>query len=525
MRAKLVTGSATVAVLAATGLALAQTEPPKTDVPSSDVLFERLHSGELLEQFVAQRITPLRAADSDGDGLDREDVEFAARRRQAEMRANQISQALRHDLDGDFQVTRSELERTATGDEQYRGRSVDNMLERFDSNGDDVISLKEAAEAADGRPDDQLEALLELDPSGDGVLTADELRKLAEQAFASVDRDGDGRVSPGEFSAVADRVRRVQLARSAPVCDLPSLPDNAQLLVYGGYEGDAISTASIGGLDQETNLIEVAIEPGSTPLYLVLTSYESMLWQLSGATDRIAHVVVSSSASAREWRGDNKPKREGDAVPPPIVAGTGWAVRRQVSAAGVSGVPARKVTIANSGCPPYFSSVEANKAVPAVATLRRSLGREPDVIIGSYSVQRVSLPSGRLTRASSESAKPPRGFDPEMWTEAVRYWPGGLVSVDPRRVVARARVEPYEVLPSQMGLAQLIGSGAIQRAPERKLRIVRPIAHMPPSMGGAHSVTLVVAKGVPMPPGDPVHSCIISEEDGTSHGAACPRRE
>jgi hypothetical protein len=110
-----------------------------------------------------------------------------------------------------------------------------------------------------------------------------------------------------------------------------------------------------------------------------------------------------------------------------------------------------------------------------------------------------------------------------MWQEAVRYWPGGLVTVDSRHVVARTRVERYQVLPSQMGLAQWIGAGAIEALANDKFRIVRPIPHMPPSMGGAHSVTLVLAKGIPLPPGDPVHSCVLSEETGEAlrPGARC----
>ena len=64
-----------------------------------------------------------------------------------------------------------------------------------------------------------------------------------------------------------------------------------------------------------------------------------------------------------------------------------------------------------------------------------------------------------------------------------------------------------------MGLAQLLGAGAIVRVGTgNAFKIVRPIPHLPPSMGGAHSVTLILAAGVKLPPGDPVHSCIISEE-------------
>lgn len=131
------------------------------------------------------------------------------------------------------------------------------------------------------------------------------------------------------------------------------------------------------------------------------------------------------------------------------------------------------------------------------------------------------LPSARMTKAERDSAPLPRGFDATVWREAARFWPGGLVAVDPRHVVAKARVEPYEVLPSQMGLAQLVGTGAVQHLSGDRFRIVRPIAHMPPSMGDAHSVTLIVARGVPVPPGDPGHSCVVREDGGTAMGVRC----
>lgn len=114
-----------------------------------------------------------------------------------------------------------------------------------------------------------------------------------------------------------------------------------------------------------------------------------------------------------------------------------------------------------------------------------------------------------------------------MWREALRYWPRGLVRVNPKKVVAAAPVAPYLVLPSQMGLAQLVGSGDIQVQRDRyaTYRVRRPIPHMPPSMGGAHSVTLSFDPGVPVPQGDPVHSCIVDTANGTKRGAACERGE
>ncbi len=454
---------------------------------SPDVLIERLNQGAVVEQYVAQVVGTLRAADSLADGLDSQDVARTREHEQAEARASAIGQSLRHDLDGDFMVTRAEVKRAVRGDESYRDRQVEAQFTRLDADGDGIITLTESASTERGSYQyRQLEALVALDPERNGRLTAAELQQAAQRTFASVDTDGDGKISNEEFEIIAERVREIQIERNAPVCDWPRVSSDANLLVYGAYEGDSVSSSVIGGPDVETNLTDVVIEAGTTPLYIILTNYGSMTWRFSGATGRVARVVAPG-------------------------------------ASGVVGLPARKVTIAKDGCLPSFYKTEGGEAKRALAIVRRSLERKPDVVFASYTAQRISLPSGAIIRAEPETATLPRGFDPTMWAEATRYWPGGLAIVDPKNVIAKQRVMRYEVLPSQMGLSQLIGSGAVERLANSKFRIVRPIAHLPPSMGGAHSVVLVLADGVPMPPGDPVHSCILSEKTGKPlrPGARC----
>ncbi len=479
----------------AIGLAIAQTGGnANVGVPAP--LIDGLRQGAFVEQYVAQTVSRLRSADPDGDGLDRGDIDYARTKNAAHQRASTIQQVLGLDFDGDFKVTRAEIEYDRRGDRELRAERVNSTLERYDLNRDGVITLQEAAMSGPKhRSDDRLDPLLALDPNGDGRLTATELTALAQRSFESVDRDGDGQISKEEYARVAEGLRELQFVRDAAVCKLPPVADGARLIAYGGYEGDAISSAAVGGPDKETGLIDVAIEPGSEPLYLFLSSFESTVWRFSGATGRVANVVVSS----------------------PSGSATG------VSAAGVVGIPAGKVAVADAGCLGYFYQVDGGEVKRTMASLRASLKRSPDAVFGAYSAQRVSLPSGQITRAERGKAPLPKGFDAGTWPDAARFWPGGLVQIDPNTVVAKAGVERYKVLPSQMGISQLVGSGAIVRDGQGRFRLVRPIAHMPPSMGGAHSVTLIIAKGVPVPPGSPGHSCIISEASGEKMGPLCQR--
>lgn len=480
--------------VAGAGIASVLESPHDTGpAKATDVLLEQIRPGIFLEQYVAQLVGELRQADRKGDGLDATDIRLARDINGAQMRANVVSEVLRQDLDGNMEVTREEIEQATRRSDVRFSLEIERQLGRFDSNGDGKITIAEALAARrERRPSDRLEALLALDPSGDGRITARELRSLAEKTFTGVDSDNDDKISEDEYRRIASRVQAAQTARTAPVCGLPEVPRGAKVVVFGTYEADAISSAVIGSQDEETNLFDVLIEPGSEPLYLVLTSYESMVWRVKGATGRVAKVYVSSLQDA----------------------GNG------LSASGVMGLPATKVTIGEPNCPRYFSKLGSESA-GAAATVSRTVGREPDGIFATYSAQRISLPSGQTFKARAGSTPLPRGFDAQMWNDALRYWEAGLVQIDHRQIVTKARAEPYKVYPSQIGLAQLLGSGAIERQANGSFRVVRPIPHMPPSMGGAHSVKMTVAKGVPLPPGDPVHTCVTMEDAGEALGPTC----
>jgi hypothetical protein len=467
--------------------------PPNLEARAiPDVLLAQIRTGSTIERYVADIVGKLRAADPGGDGLDRADLDLRRQRDAAAMRASQVTEVLRYDLDGDFIVTRGELERGFQGQDDYRERGIARLLERYDTDGNGAITLKEAAADPRMRQSDPAPAaLLALDPDGNGKLTADELGPMAEHAFRLVDRDGDGVISQDEDAAIAEQRDLARWLSGHPACPLPDVPTGARTVAYGAYEGDAISSAAVGGANQETNLTDVVIEPGREPLYLFLSSYESMVWRVKGDTGRVARVVVHA------WQG---------AEPP--------AGSAAISASGVTGIPAANVTVVDHDCFEYFDRPGAEQSDRSLALIERALGRKPDAVFGSYSAQSVALPSGTVVHAEREAALLPKGFDPRVWQDATRYWEAGLVAVDPKAVVARAKVEAYKVLPSQMGLAQLVGSGAAEYLSGDQFRIVKPIPHLPPRMTGAHLATLILAKGVPLPPGDPGHSCIVSEETG-----------
>jgi hypothetical protein len=271
-------------------------------------------------------------------------------------------------------------------------------------------------------------------------------------------------------------------------CDMPAATADDRVVVFGAYEGDAIATATVSGQDEPTRTVRVVVESGASPLYVVLSGFRSIIWRFEGATARVRQVVLVG-----------------------------------VRSAGVTGVAADTVTdltqwvsmMPDAKCFTPFWDVQSPEGVAARATVERSLGRAVDVTAASYAVGTVMLPSA-TAEPSPSPVTPPPGLDPGLFQLATLFNPGGVVAVEATAVVPAA--EPYVVLPEAFGLAQLVGSGDLEVRGETFffpiLYIVHPIPRFPAGLYGSESVAFILGTGVPMPPGDPGHSCVMSEETG-----------
>lgn len=470
--------------------------------PISEALLDRLRQGTSREGFVAAVMRPLRDLDEDQDGLDRLDVERQTNVREARQRASAGSAFLRLDFDGDLRVSRAEIERYSPGGPERAANVARLTMERYDTDRDGVATLQEALASDVTRPrrrDAIGEYLLELDPNGDDRLTADELRGIATSAFDAFDLDRNGVISHEESVAIrterrlAEEIRRRREAGCA--FQLPSA--DALFVAYAPYGGQAISSAYIGDESIETTIIDVQIEPGRRPIYLLLTTHKSVIWRFSGAIDRVERVVVASYASKyRHGSGETA----------------------QTSASGVIGLPAANVRIANRDCIPDFDEKDEIAAGVPQEALRALLGRAPDVIGKENPIRDVVFPSIDSSRFDHSEPPPvPEGFDPVVWQEAARFYPGGLERIDPASVIAAEPVVPYEVYPNQVGLAQLVGSGHLSYSGEGhgqgKFIVLRTFPHFLASMGGAHSAIFVLPEGIEQPRGSVGHGCILNEED------------
>jgi hypothetical protein len=278
-------------------------------------------------------------------------------------------------------------------------------------------------------------------------------------------------------------------------CSMPSARD-ALVVVFGVYEGQALSTVALGSRDEVTGVLDVVIERGDRPLYIVLSAYAGTIWRFSGDVDRVQRVVLVAGRSADPQ---------------------GWS-----PLAGVVGLPADVVATADpERCFTYAYDPGSLKAAQVSAIVRRAVGKDPDVFGGYYDLAAVRLPSGKGAQTPrSARVPPPTGYDADLWREMLRFNPAGLVAIDPDAVVSAARVQPYDVLPQQAGLSQLVGSGDLLKVSDG-LKVVRRIARFPAGLSGAHSTAFLIARGVPLPAGHPGHSAVIMESTGRPPEVAC----
>ena len=290
---------------------------------------------------------------------------------------------------------------------------------------------------------------------------------------------------------VVDAVLARCWTAARPQHTLPTASADEQVILFGANGGDAVSRTTIAGQDEETTTAEVVIEPGDTPLYVLLTSYAQVIWRFEGAVSRVSHVVLLGSA-----------------------------------AGGVTGIAAERVadlTSTSGDLSESFYVSDSPEARRLRSAVEDALVRPIDAVAGSYSVGILTLPSTTVAEHEVDFYNAPTGFDFGLYLYGSFFHPGGVVDIDPSGVVSSVPAERYEVLPEIFGLAQLVATGALEARGEY-FYIARPIARFPAALSGVHSEQFVLGTGVPMPPGSPGASCVVSEETGLplNDATLCP---
>lgn len=294
---------------------------------------------------------------------------------------------------------------------------------------------------------------------------------------------GRGRFGFDEVRIEPDGVAETAIREAARnSCGLPTPKMADHLVTLGVYEGQAISSLSLAGLDGVTSSAILDIESGEEPLYLVVNSYDSLLWRLQGNTERVAHLAVIGPT-------------------------------RDVSvASGVVGIPANKVSFhAKRDCVPYSYEVDSASFRQGNALLALWTGRAPTATLGVYDLNAMSIPSGATAEVEAPMGIAPE-WDSAIVEEALRFTPAGVYVGDADTVVTDATVTKLKTLPQQFGLAQLLASGKLVRDGQ-SFRVTATMRY-PAGLAGAHSVDFIIEPGVPEPTGNPGHSRVVRLEGG-----------
>ena len=523
-------------VLGAAEISRLDRDPPR--------IFRGLFGADLTVTTVIERARMLFArSDADGTGqLNAADGRFADQVAKAIVRAGAQMNIFQYDLDGDGVVTEAELrsilafERRIKGpraalvgttDEDFENRIRTLMAFDLDHDGRATFSeiLSAARKAVDGTGQvGGLEAvmieLVEYAGTSEGI-SEKTFVELVEERAREIDADGDGRLTNAEIDAstlrraerikaidaerrrVADEEqRRRTAAREVPACQWQRPSPEAAFLLVSVSESQALSSATLETQSLEVDAATVVVEPGTTPVSLVLLSEKPIIWRFTGAVERIERAVVISAVVFDAQATD--------------------------TIAGVSGLPADRVTFAPR-CVHAFTVAPSIEASKVVGNIRAGTDREP-VVVATHTMTTVKVPGGDfdvLPRegASSVSVRDSsqsfaifggRLFDVTDATLAQKVrWahPAGVLAIDPKTVVASRPVSAYEILPGSTGVAQLVASGALARNASGEY-LIRQKIRLPGAMVGSRAERFLLLKGVPVPDGDPGDACVFSEETG-----------
>ena len=343
-----------------------------------------------------------------------------------------------------------------------------------------------------GTPGQQLLALA---PDGK-ALTLAQLEGIATAFFQATDTDHNGTISLDEREALRKRINQANMAarpqdqRPLAVCDMPKASDAAKVVLLSSYETEALSSVALGSQDDVTGVGDIKIATGKEPLYIVIASYRPIIWRFSGATGRIERVVVSASRLLVTKNIHERP-----------------------NAAGVVGVPADKVRFpVRPGCLRYFTEAPSIAAARIAGAVKAATGKAPEVISAGYKVSGFELPSGKID-STTDGRRPGPALSGSLEQKFRSFQPGGVIEVDAKKVVANVTAAPYEVLPQEAGLLQLIKSGALAENHAGEFIINKKI-RLPAGLAGAHMVRFLLRHGAPKPEGDFGHSIVISEDTG-----------
>ena len=242
------------------------------------------------------------------------------------------------------------------------------------------------------------------------------------------------------------------LPTSKPLsCDPPNPSEEAELIAVGTYQAQVASTDI--SFEEAANgspawRINVNIEDGTTPLWLVLSAFESAIWTFSGDVARVEQAVISTANSG----------------------------------AGTQGLRTDQVTFMGPNCfdkrggPVYFTKVSGSFRV--LGPIEETISHTIENIYADYYVDRVSLPSGEIVATRLSITK---------------Y--ASLAPTNPATLVTAPGAYRPSIPDGDAGLALLIENGNLKNTSYQVYEILEEIEALPRGIQG----TFVLGRGMREP--------------------------
>lgn len=498
------------------------------------------------EQYITNILAPIRQNGRTKLSLDQQDIDYIKKKNLDDKRRQILAQFISYDYDFDGVVTRQDIKNifseknSSSSSPKSLDDTINNVFSQFlsyDVNHDEIITYEEVRSSVptpSKRNDfvsgnaQNLVDLLILDPNKDGRLTADELEALARKAYSTIDTNGDGILSPDETKPLGDIQRKLselnQFTKSmSDECKpLAQMPKDEKIANINVYEGDTASSVSIAGQTDATGIISVHVEPGKDKLYLVVSAFRPTIWKISGATDRVSHLVLAG---------------------PSIPEGTqNNDMGNDKVNAGVIGISAENVEFRHARVCGLNYIDEPRFSKFGDVALQKLVGRKADIKLSQYNMLDLQIGSeGQLMQSKVDTSilqvlnkmPVPEGFDPITWHKSLMFSPGGISFEKADTVIAEVKAENYVVLPAWFGISKLIHDGvllpvnnmqpvsAMSASPlpqinayKNAYKIVKEMPYYPSRLTGGLSTTFILGKGINQPKGNIGHSCLVSEETG-----------
>lgn len=497
-----------------------------------------------------------RSLDTDKNGITTEELMISRQLTRSRKRANFLYSQFAKDLDGDAVLTKAELQEAWFFEESgvqhsdvsqlkdYKKKGLKEYFERhlqLDANQDEVFDVQDFKALEPYEKDLRsdilhkfVEVLLENDPNYNETVTQSEAETILTRvyphySFGNAETKSSKRTSSGD----KETAKKVAVKENKYAhCKIPQAPTGAKVIAYGTYGGLSLSNVSVAGKDKITRVANVNIEEGKEKLFLFFSSYKALIWNFTGAIERIEHVVF------------NAPNFYNPKGIQPI----------EVGASGLGKLKKGQITFMPSGeCFNGFSLGREINKTKATLKIKAITGAKNINMLYDGKVGTVNFPSGKnevteakflgegtrglivdsgskisvIMNRSDGTQEPVNVVDEKgqlpLYGEIALDFPAGITKLDVNSVIAAGKPVAYDLLPGVAGLSQLILRGDIEQLGKRRHFAINKKIDFPPALS-KYRGRFLLKKGVSEPEQKLKNSCLFSEEKSDYVWGNCTKK-